>query len=427
MKSFTPDFHNRLSKIVQKQKFVKEIFEMIFEKGGKVLLVGGAVRDLLLEKDCYDLDFEVYGITIEQLQNILARHGKVKLVGKSFGVLRLYGLDIDWSLPRKDGSGRHPQVEYDPDLSYEQAFIRRDLTINAMGIDMQTYELIDLYGGLHDLQHKNLKAPDLDFFVQDPLRFYRVMQFCSRFEMSVDEALSKECLKMDLTEVSVERIYQEFKKMFTLSDCPACGLQWIDSIGRFKELIGCTPSALLFDQLNSYASKKNTQKLIGLWVIMAHHAVPFDVGKHCKITRDYIALAANFIKGFHNDKNVIKQIIMISWAMKLIKQKSDDVTLHWIAQWISPNASFIDLINIMNVVYEKDFADNITSRVIELGIDEKPLKPLLTGKDFLQEGFVGREIGDLVRKSLELQITQKYTDKDLLKDTVLANYITPSK
>ena len=99
-----------VSKIVKNQRFVKDIFTSIFQQGGKVILVGGAVRDLFLEKEIKDLDFEVYGLSLEQLQKTLQQHGVVSLVGKSFGVLRLHGLDIDWSLPRKDSSGRHPVV-----------------------------------------------------------------------------------------------------------------------------------------------------------------------------------------------------------------------------------------------------------------------------------------------------------------------------
>ena len=66
---------------------------------GRALLVGGAVRDLLLSLDglrtsggIKDLDIEVHGLTIEQLQQILSHFGQVSLVGKSFGVLRLHGL-----------------------------------------------------------------------------------------------------------------------------------------------------------------------------------------------------------------------------------------------------------------------------------------------------------------------------------------------
>ena len=92
---------SRLSKIVQKKQFVKDILQSIIASSGRALLVGGAVRDLFLDLPIKDLDFEIYGLTLEQLQLILEQYGTVSMIGKSFGVLRLHGLDVDWSLPRK--------------------------------------------------------------------------------------------------------------------------------------------------------------------------------------------------------------------------------------------------------------------------------------------------------------------------------------
>jgi tRNA nucleotidyltransferase (CCA-adding enzyme) len=80
--------------IIEKVKFVKNIFKDIHDARGKVLLVGGAVRDIVLEKSFHesqDLDFEVYRISLEELTVILEKYGKVDFVGRSFGVLRLSG------------------------------------------------------------------------------------------------------------------------------------------------------------------------------------------------------------------------------------------------------------------------------------------------------------------------------------------------
>ena len=97
------------------------IIAAIHAHGGKALLVGGAVRDLLLGLQVKDLDVEVYGLTAEALEKILRSFGPVSIVGKSFGVLHLHGLDIDWSLPRADSAGRKPTVVIDPTMSFARS------------------------------------------------------------------------------------------------------------------------------------------------------------------------------------------------------------------------------------------------------------------------------------------------------------------
>ena len=78
------------------------IVEAITAAGGRALLVGGWVRDHLLGIDSKDLDFEVFGLELEPLERVLRRYGRVQRVGKQFGVLRIQGLDVDFSLPRRD-------------------------------------------------------------------------------------------------------------------------------------------------------------------------------------------------------------------------------------------------------------------------------------------------------------------------------------
>ena len=189
--------------------------------GMKTYLVGGAVRDLLLNLSIKDVDIEVYNLQPEVVEKILRQFGPVSLVGKVFGVFRVHGLDVDWSLPRADSPGRKPEVKIDPFMSYHNAFVRRDLTINAMGIDLSTSELIDPFNGVHDVKKKILRSPDTRFFIQDPLRFYRVMQFIGRFEMVPDEKLDTLCSRMDISDVSRERIEQEFKKLLLKSVRPS--------------------------------------------------------------------------------------------------------------------------------------------------------------------------------------------------------------
>jgi hypothetical protein len=229
--------HNLNDLLAYYPVIVLDIIQKIDEVGGRALLVGGAVRDLLLGIKVKDLDIEVHGLTVEQLESLLRFFGPVSLVGKSFGVLRIHGIDIDWSLPRTDSAGRKPHVEIRADLTIQEAFARRDLTMNAIGIDLVSHELLDPFNGLQDMQDKLLRVPDKDKFAEDPLRFYRVMQFIGRFEMAPDQELNNICETMDISDVSRERIEQEFEKLLLKSRRPSLGIRWLRERKRLAEIL----------------------------------------------------------------------------------------------------------------------------------------------------------------------------------------------
>ena len=238
------------------------IISALKQKGATCYLVGGSVRDLILGRAIKDIDIEVHTVSAEQLEQTLCQFGTVKLVGKQFGVFMLTKLDADWSLPRIDSKGRKPTVEVDVDMGIEKALLRRDITMNAMAIDItklcdnfdevvkrlesgesvtQVIDIVDPYGGLEDINKKQLRAVDEKLFLEDPLRFYRVMQFVARFEMDPDEQLTTICKTMDLHDMQTkkpiarERIYEELKKMFLKSAAPSRGFRWLVSIGRLKQ------------------------------------------------------------------------------------------------------------------------------------------------------------------------------------------------
>ncbi|MEE9126332.1 MAG: CCA tRNA nucleotidyltransferase, partial [Planctomycetota bacterium] len=72
------------------------------ERGGRAFLVGGFVRDLLRGRPGKDLDVEVFGLALPELEELLSGLGPVLQVGRAFGVLRVKGLDVDFSVPRRD-------------------------------------------------------------------------------------------------------------------------------------------------------------------------------------------------------------------------------------------------------------------------------------------------------------------------------------
>ena len=217
----------------------------IHDAGGRTTAVGGCVRDYLLGLPSKDIDIEVYGLSRDKLESVLKRIGSVYAVGQSFGVFKitLSGVSYDVSLPRTENkSGRGHKgfvVETDPYLTFEQASLRRDFTINAMGIDLSTGELFDPHGGRVDLQNKILRHVS-DAFDEDPLRVLRACQFAARFDLKIhhDTIIKCQNLQSELPTLPVERIYEEIKKLL-LAKKPSRGLEIMRSTGAlilFSEL-----------------------------------------------------------------------------------------------------------------------------------------------------------------------------------------------
>lgn len=210
---------------------LQRIATAVHEAGGRALLVGGYVRDVLLSIPGKDIDIEVFGLTLETLEEILGNFGNILHAGRAFGVLRIRGLDADFSLPRSDskvGAGHTGfDVAYDPDMTFEDAARRRDVTINSIGYDILTAELLDPFGGQKDLAAGVLRATDPAHFSEDPLRGLRVAQFAARFEMTPNDELKQLCAELDFSELSVERILAELDKLLLRSERPSIGFEFL--------------------------------------------------------------------------------------------------------------------------------------------------------------------------------------------------------
>src|SRR5262249_45105863 len=183
----------------------------IRDAGGRALVVGGWVRDRLLdlrEPEKSNIDLEVFGVPGDRLRALLEGFGRVEAVGESFQVYKLG--DVDVSLPRRDSkAGRGHRgfvVAGDPDMSIEEAARRRDFTINATSWDPLTAEYFDPFDGRGDLDRRLLRMVDPQTFADDSLRVLRAVQFAARFEFALDAATAAVCRGIPLDDLPSERI-----------------------------------------------------------------------------------------------------------------------------------------------------------------------------------------------------------------------------
>ncbi len=203
----------------------------------EVFLVGGAVRDKLLNQPITERDWVVVGATEEQL----VKQGYTR-VGKDFPVFLHPKTKEEYALARterKTGEGHRGFVcDANENVTLEEDLLRRDLTVNAIA-EATDGRLIDPYNGLYDLSNKVLRHVS-SAFEEDPLRVLRVARFAARFpdfviHRSTEILLRSMIDRGDLLELPAERIYAEIDKALG-TDEPLRFFTTLNSLGASEQL-----------------------------------------------------------------------------------------------------------------------------------------------------------------------------------------------
>ena len=211
---------------------VGEVCLRLKEAGARPLIVGGWVRDRLMGlplETTQDVDVEVFNISFEKLLHVFQQESHVAY--PKFGVLRLDCVDI--SLPRIErciGPKYNDFcVQIRPDLSFEQVAQRRDFTVNAIGWDPFSEELLDPFHGLNDLEKKLLK-PISKAFMEDSYRILRATQLIARFDFNPDQQLLKYGALMSYGKLSPKHI-QDTRLILQSAPHKEKALQFLQTIG----------------------------------------------------------------------------------------------------------------------------------------------------------------------------------------------------
>ncbi len=207
--------------------------------GFRALVVGGAIRDALLGIEPKDFDIEVYGIAYDRLAGFLASYGRIDLVGKSFGVVKLFRSEtgsVDFSVPRRESKTgqRHRDFHavFDESITPREAASRRDFTINAIAYDPILDETLDFFGGQEDLKNRVLRATS-EAFREDPLRVLRGMQFACRFDLTLDPATAEvsQSIAGEYITLARERVAEEFMKWAGKGERPGRMAAYLNATG----------------------------------------------------------------------------------------------------------------------------------------------------------------------------------------------------
>ena len=222
-----------------KNALTHQIFEYISKASENLQLetyvIGGFVRDYFLKRGTpKDIDIVAVGSGIELAQEVaqlLPNKPKVQ-VFKTYGtaMLRFNDIEIEFVGARKESyneASRNPIVE---NGTLEDDQNRRDFTINALALSLNTADfgaLLDPFNGLQDLENKTIKTPlnpDITYS-DDPLRMMRAIRFAAQLNFTIEKdslnAISKNAERLDI--ITRERIVDEFNKIM-LSKVPSVGL-----------------------------------------------------------------------------------------------------------------------------------------------------------------------------------------------------------
>jgi len=223
-----------LSEKLKNIEFLSATSEAAEESGVVVYIVGGFVRDLLLNRHRNEIDFLVLGDGLNFASFFASKLGVDQIVTyKNFGTahFKYHGFDLEFVGARKESynrQSRKPSVEIG---SFVDDIKRRDFTINTLAVDITKGnfgELIDTFNGLFDLENQIIKTPLSPFvtFDDDPLRIMRAFRFAAQLQFNVAEKIldAAEKLRERLKIVSQERITDEFLKILSAQK-PSIGLR----------------------------------------------------------------------------------------------------------------------------------------------------------------------------------------------------------
>lgn len=224
------------------------VFKYVAEeaKSSKIqaYVIGGFVRDCLLNRPSKDLDFLIIGNGMQFAEAVAKRIGRNAKVNifKNFGTAQLFyqDWDIEFVGARKESyrsESRKPIVE---DGSLQDDQNRRDFSINAMAISLNPIDygkLIDPFDGQTDLKNKIIRTPlDPDItYSDDPLRMMRAIRFATQLNFTIEsesfEAIKRNASRIEI--VSKERITDELNKII-LAAKPSIGFKYLFDTGLLK-------------------------------------------------------------------------------------------------------------------------------------------------------------------------------------------------
>ena len=230
---------------------VMELGELFAAHNESLALVGGPIRDLLLNRAMHDFDFTTSAIPDQIIAIVKPWADTVWDVGIEFGTVGVrkgaFHAEITtFRAEHYDNESRKPHVSFGTDLAGD--LLRRDFTINAMAVTLPQLEFVDLFGGVADLLKQYIRTPreaELSFS-DDPLRMMRAARFASQLSFTpvADVVIAATDMANRISIISAERVRDELSKLL-LGANPRSGLEFLEGTGLAQIVLPELPALQL--------------------------------------------------------------------------------------------------------------------------------------------------------------------------------------
>ncbi len=416
--------------------------------GGRALLVGGCVRDAVLGAPASDLDVEVYGIDPANLIDLLESRFEIDLVGKEFGIIKLRGVPIDVSIPRREskcGLGHKGfEIQSDPQMTPSEAAARRDFTINAIVVDPTSGEVIDPFHGVADLRAKILRHTT-EKFSEDPLRVLRGMQLAARFELTPALETVEICRTIEPEGLAAERIFGEWSKLIIQGARPSHGLaflrdcEWIRYFPELETLIGCEQNPMWHPEgdvwvhtlhcMDAFATDRigdPREDLIVGFAVLCH-----DLGKpatsvlkngritskgHSEVGAE---LARSFLRRMTNEESLIDAVIPLITdhlaPVELFGAQAGNAAIRRLARRVGRIDRLVRVASADQrgrppiVVERFEAGEWLLERACALRVEREAPRPLVMGRHLVELGLEpGERFGVILEACFERQLDGEF-------------------
>ena len=413
---------------------------------GKGYIVGGAIRDILLGLKPKDVDFAT-NLSYETLKNLFSEYTP-KETGKSFGVLRIKINDIDYEIAkfREDIYGKEEKVAFVDEIKNDLA--RRDFTINAMAYN-EVERIVDLYNGQKDVENRiiNFVGNPEERIIEDPLRVLRAFRFMSRLNFSLSEN-TIEAIKNQkslLKNIPEERITMEFSKLL-LGDNIKNTLTLMKDTGVLELIIPEFKATYDFNQCNPHHNLDLFNHIINVVskvpadLELRYSALLHDIAKSIVQTFDEEGIAhykTHEIVGADMARDILTRMKL---PVKLIDTVAEIIKKHMVLYKDITDKKFNKLLSEMGYnnlwrLIEHSIADNSSKndevvstendlherlkRAVEKQMQITVNDLAINGKDLIELGFAGTEIGKVKGELLDKYLSEEIQNK---KEEML-NYV----
>lgn len=460
----------------------KDFFVDIF--GDKVFVVGGTVRDFILYKKVdleQDIDLVVVEHSYEEIEEKLRRHGKTNTVGKSFAVVKFTreGRIYDISVPRKDvkasetsASHKNFIIEQGAHIPLVEDLKRRDFTCNSIALRLQDQQVVDPFNGVMAIDNRQILMTGPETFFDDPLRILRGARFASVHQFFVAEEIYERAKKVNLGELSMERIQEELFRLLLESPTPSYGLQEYFKLSVLEKLfpelydLSLTLQDAVFhpeqdeyghhtvwahtiitvDICRKLADMFNLSEEARLALMLA--ALLHDVGKRgttrWEFKRGRMTITSLFhdTKGADTAKEILKRLkVETRNNFPLRDMVVDLIKFHHRLFEFYRNREKIGFKSISRLIRDLDgrdlllvlldFADRQSreaqplsfthldeisqwylDKKEELKLDKESIQPIIQGRDLIELGVApGKRMGEYLKKLYELQLDGEFKTK----------------